>query len=153
MGGVEAGQVGQTECAGREICSPNLFSKGGGGGARCRPKVYQFPRCSMKLLLLGRVWPEELLEQLAFAGESTSLMCHPWPRVLMTHLHVELTPWSVYGGKSNRCSTLRRFPLGFFGGGSGLGFGFANQPVRLSGVVGGRAQREHEFEIKFVHII
>jgi len=53
-----------------EICSPNSFSEG--GGARRRPKVGQFPRRSMKPLPLDGVWPEELLERLAFAGESAS---------------------------------------------------------------------------------
>lgn len=39
--------------------------------------------------------------------------------------------------KSERCKTLSRLPLGFLGGGSGFGFGFANHPVKLSGDVGG----------------
>ena len=39
-----------------------------------------------------------------------------------------------------------RFPLGFFGGGSGLGFGLENQPVRFRGGVGGSGQ---DFEKKF----
>ncbi len=51
---------------------------------------------------------------------------------------------------SDKCNTLRRFPLGFFGGGSGLGFGLENQPVRFRGGVGGS---EHVFGTKFSHII
>lgn len=39
--------------------------------------------------------------------------------------------------KSDRWRTLSRFPLGFLGGGSGSGFGFANQLVKSRGLVGG----------------
>jgi hypothetical protein len=51
--------------------------------------------------------------------------------------------------KSDRCSTLSRFPLGCFGDGNGLGFGLANQPVRFNGGVGGSV---HEPATKFTHI-
>jgi len=51
--------------------------------------------------------------------------------------------------KSDKCNTLRRFPLGFFRGGSGFGFGLENQPVRLRGGVGGS---EHVFGKKLWHI-
>jgi hypothetical protein len=55
-----------------EIWSPNSFSEG--GGARRRPKVDQFPKRRMRPPGLGMVWPEELLEGLAFAGESASFL-------------------------------------------------------------------------------
>jgi len=51
--------------------------------------------------------------------------------------------------KSDKWSTLTRFPLGFFGGGSRLGFGLENQPVRSRGGVGGR---EQDFGTKFWQI-
>jgi hypothetical protein len=40
---------------------------------------------------------------------------------------------------------LRRFPLGFFSAGSGLGLGLKNQEVRLSGEAGGRGQSPRKF--------
>lgn len=47
--------------------------------------------------------------------------------------------------KSDRCRTLSRCPLGFLGGGRGLGFGFANHPVKLSADVGGNGHRLAKF--------
>jgi len=52
--------------------------------------------------------------------------------------------------KSDKCSTLRRFPLGFFRVGSGSGFGLENQLVRFRGGVGGN---EHEVDGRFWHNI
>jgi hypothetical protein len=52
--------------------------------------------------------------------------------------------------KSDKCSTLRRFPLGVFRGGSGSGFGLENQLVRFRGGVG---ENEHEVDGRFWHNI
>jgi hypothetical protein len=52
--------------------------------------------------------------------------------------------------KSDKWSTLRRCPLGFFGGGNGSGFGLENQPVRFREGVGGS---EHEADGIFWHNI
>ena len=49
--------------------------------------------------------------------------------------------------KSEICKTFCRCPLGCFGGGRGFGFGFANQPVKLRGEVGGMG---HNLLMKFV---
>ena len=51
--------------------------------------------------------------------------------------------------KSDKCRTFKRLPDGFFAAGSGLGFGFANQPARSKGDVGGSGQRS---EMKWLHI-
>ena len=48
--------------------------------------------------------------------------------------------------KSDKCSTLRRFPLSFFRGGNGSGFGLENQFVRFRGGVGGN---EREVDGRF----
>lgn len=52
---------------------------------------------------------------------------------------------------SEICRTLRRSPLGCFGGGSGFGFGFANQLVRLSGTAGGIGHRLLNLEHRFLY--
>jgi hypothetical protein len=52
--------------------------------------------------------------------------------------------------KSDRCSTLTRCPLGFFGDGSGSGFGLENQLVRFKGGVG---RNGHEIDGRFRHNI